>query len=121
MKKIWEYTDEDMGVGILFELYQINSDFLVIASGGHRPHIGAVSLNEQTMAAPGHKENIITSMMAGEIQGILQSTLDEKTKNPNICVISGIHVDNITKAQIDAVVKMCKAAAKKIADVVVRN
>ena len=115
MEKIYEYLSERHSVTVCFEVYQINKDFLVVAAGGDYMHIGAISLNEQTVAAPGHKEDVITSMMAGEIRNyIVNAKLSEAP--PNICVVGGIHVDHISGEQIEAVVSMCRTAAKRIAE-----
>lgn len=116
MDRIHEWTMEQSGVQVNFELCRVNRDYLVVASGGHVPHIGAVSLNEQTVAAPGHKEDVITSMMAERIRNKIRQRADNKMLSlPNICVIGGIHVDHITKEQIRSVVEMCEAAADCIA------
>lgn len=117
MDRIHEWTMEQSGVRVIFELYRLNRDYLVVASGGHMPHIGAVSLNEQTVASPGHKEDVITSMMAERIRNKIRQRADNKMfPLSNICVVGGIHVDHITKEQIRAVVEMCEAAADCIAE-----
>lgn len=120
MERIHEWTMMQSGVRVIFELYRVNRDYLVAVTGGQVPHIGAVSLNGQTVAAPGHKEDVITSMMAEWIRTRLRQSADDQILPlPNICIIGGVHVDNITKEQIRAVVGMCEAAAERIAGYII--
>ena len=92
-------------VTVEFYIFQIGEDYLVAAVGGDEPHIGAVSLNDRVLSAPEHREDAVTSVMAEII----------RSKCPgNICVTAGIHVNQITKEQIGAVMDMCASAAERI-------
>lgn len=87
----------------------VGSDLLIVVSGGDKPHIGAsVLANEsqvKSISFKFHKDDIALRVIANELK---------KYTKKNICVIGGIHVKNITKKQIDHVLKMSKKLAKKI-------
>lgn len=81
---------------VSFHAQLIGSDWNVIISGGHLPHIGAVSLARpdtkcSTLCLPGHME--------GELAEQIASTL-ANCANATVCVICGIHLEAITQEEI---------------------
>lgn len=112
------FVENVNGYEIRAEAVLSGNDLTVIVKGGSRPHIGSVSiavprksmLNDGDMSAtvstinlPGHKDNEIGDMFAKGIAIATGST----------CVVTcGIHIDNITKDEIDSVL----AASKQLLD-----
>ncbi|TAH66830.1 MAG: hypothetical protein EWM47_09670, partial [Anaerolineaceae bacterium] len=100
--------------GILVEanIMLIGDDFLVIVTGGDKPHIGAISygnVNEENNIALGeHKELFITEKMFKKLKNIC---------NNNLLITGGIHIDNITKEQIGHVLENCELLIEKISEV----
>ncbi len=88
---------------------KVGDDILLIITGGDKPHIGACVLTNQTqsksIAYKFHKDDIALNLMALKLK---------KHTRKNICIIGGIHVDNITPKQIKQVLKMTKQLTKKI-------
>ena len=85
----------------------IGKDALIVVTGGDHPHIGDVTTltattDMQTVKFPSHdgrfhKDNVVGEQVAKAIQAVL----------PGSCTItSGIHVDHISQAQIDAAIPM---------------
>jgi len=84
------------------ELYRVGSDILAVL-GGAGPHIGAASLAEavsgdevtiSTLAARGHKEPELTDRLSRAIY----SSTGRRT-----LTIAGIHLDGISKAEIETI------------------
>jgi hypothetical protein len=92
---------------IKFKSYYIGDDILILITGG-KEHIGAVSFCDcdsfSTILKKGHKDDVISKMVAKKIYKKLQ--LD-------VVVICGIHFDNISKSQIEEIVKQVKRRTKK--------
>ncbi|MEJ2245342.1 MAG: hypothetical protein P8Y80_04515 [Acidobacteriota bacterium] len=84
-------------------------DDLLVRLSNRREHIGAVALSEynygekrastSVLTRFGHRDDTIASMAAYEIC--------RRFKGP-VCAIAGIHVDNITKEEIEQIVKNCR-------------
>lgn len=103
---------EQEGIRVMAELVRIGKDILVILSGGDVPHIGAIaggseSFDLQTITFPDHKEDVVVNQMADAIR---------KVAKGNVCIIGGIHVDNISNNQIMLVVEMCKVLTERVID-----
>ncbi len=85
----------------------IGQDLLVIITGGDK-HIGGISLTDTngilSIKKEGHKEDIISKMVSPLIY--------EKTKKDTL-VVCGIHLDNITKDEIDTIIKNVKVCVNK--------
>lgn len=91
------------------KVLHIGEDILIIISGG-KAHIGAVSLTNhknapKTISLDSHKEDVITSNMA--------KTLQTKTKK-NLCIIAGVHFNDILPREINDVLALCEDVAKEI-------
>ncbi|TCL76251.1 hypothetical protein EDC14_10024 [Hydrogenispora ethanolica] len=97
------------GVPIQLKALEIGPDLCVIIAGGDSPHIGAVTLSvpRPSLADPkavsastsvltrvGHKDDEAARYVSQELAAKL---------NRNVVVTCGIHVDGITRAQMDAV------------------
>ena len=111
LKKRMGFILKEEGIQISFDLFQIGPDYLLVATGGDGPHIGAVTLGEKdhfrSLSAGTHKEAIVTESM--------YEILRERT-SAVIWIAGGIHVDHITKQQIQLVKKLCLKAANQIGD-----
>ncbi|MGG7057764.1 hypothetical protein ACQPUZ_05640 [Clostridium tertium] len=97
-------------INIKLELIEIGNDICIIISGGDRPHIGAISIYSkeegiQTISLKNHKDYIIGEMCINNIKDMPLG---------NISVSSGIHLDDITKNQIDDVYKICNSIFKEL-------
>jgi len=87
---------------------QAVGDDLMVRLSNRQEHIGAVALSEynhgekrastSVLTRFGHRDDTIASMAAYEIC--------RRFKRP-VCAIAGIHVDNITKEEIEQIVKNC--------------
>ena len=84
-------------------------DDLIIRLFNEEAHIGAVALSEyhpgekrastSVLTRFGHRDDSVATMAAYRIC--------RRLKKP-VCAIAGIHVDNISKEEIDQVVKNCQ-------------
>ncbi len=85
-------------------------DVVLFLGGGEKPHIGSVVLSE-----PGKKTRVLNRkghfdwMVAKPIASIIC----KKKKKPVVC-ISGIHVDDATKEEIEILKNNCKLLEKKL-------
>lgn len=75
----------------------------VLLAGGDRSHIGAISNAEpdesaETTVFPGHKDQYISAPWAEK----LAARTGERA-----CVVCGIHYDDATKDQIEAIISAC--------------
>ncbi|HAT55693.1 MAG TPA: amino acid decarboxylase [Lactobacillus sp.] len=101
------FQTTQQGYTIQAAVTTIGPDILIVVTGGDHPHIGDVTTltattGLQTIKYPSHdgrfhKDNIVGEQLAQQIQSVLRGS----------CTItSGIHVDHISQAQIDAAVPM---------------
>lgn len=82
---------------------KLDKDLIITITGG-REHLGAIGIglfingkaSSSVITLPNHKEDIIAKQGAEKIAKQLET---------NAVVIAGIHLDNITREEIDAVVK----------------
>lgn len=84
------------GRPITVRLERLDEGVHVLLTGGHRTHIGAVSLAEpegtvETRVFPGHKDQYVSEPWA--------LALAART-GQRACVVCGIHYDNASPAQI---------------------
>lgn len=122
---------EKENICIIAEWQMLGKDLAVLLYGGDTPHIGAASCrsvkHEQDKHAPGrsenpaasgnaaepeygfvlpeHRDDVVTSLVADKLSARLGLT---------VCVIGGIHIDDITKAQIIQIQVMCEEIAERI-------
>ena len=109
------FTTEQAGYQMQATLQVIGYDLLIVVTGGTNPHIGDVttltaSTVPETVKFPSHggrfhKDNFISERMAKRIQRYLVGS----------CTITvGIHVNQITKAQIAAAAPMTDDLSRQI-------
>ncbi|MFC6182481.1 prenylated flavin chaperone LpdD [Lactiplantibacillus daowaiensis] len=101
------FTTTQAGYQMTATLQVIGFDWLIVVTGGSNPHIGDVTTltatgQPQTVKFPSHdgrfhKDNFISERLAHQVQPYLTGS----------CTITaGIHVNQITKAQIAAAAPM---------------
>ena len=98
----------------------IGEDLCVIISGGDSPHIGCVTLSvprpsladsniisatTSVLNLIGHKDDEV----AKHVSHMLSSEL-----NKNVVVTCGIHLDNITKEEINITIELLKELTEKL-------
>lgn len=105
------------GYTISADVTVIGKDLLIVVTGGSNPHIGDVTTltkdtTIQTIKYPSHdgrfhKDNFVGERVAKVVQPVL----------PGSCTITaGIHVNQITKAQIAASAPMGENLGRQVAD-----
>lgn len=101
------------GITLNCEVIRMGYDMLIALSGGDSPHIGSVSMavsrpslaaaesNSATVSTyvyTGHMDNRLSDAMAGRLAGRL---------NCHVAVACGVHIENITREQIEIIIQMC--------------
>ena len=100
------------------ELIYVGDDILIVIEGGEF-HIGAVGvstpaasphfknkiISTSIITLPGHKDDIVCKIVGEKIS---------KKLNKNVCIIAGIHFDNLTKSEINEILALCDKLADKI-------
>ena len=92
---------------------EIGDDLLVTITGG-KGHIGAAALgtnagglaSSSVITTPGHRDDRVAKDAAEKLAKALKK---------NVVVVSGIHFDNITKEEIDEVLRLCKEMVGSLA------
>lgn len=97
----------------------VGEDLIIIISGGDRPHVGAVSYGGQgfenkdfeknTVVYGNHKEYIICQRFSQRIGEIF---------NGNYIISAGIHLDNITKEEIEIVKNLSEELLEEIISII---
>ncbi|MTV81407.1 hypothetical protein [Secundilactobacillus folii] len=105
------------GVTLRAVLERQNQDVLIQLIGGDVPHYGVVTTvdlhgHEQTVALPSrpghvHQEGVLTRQLAKRIKPALQS---------NAFIVSGVHVNVISKAQMAAMGPIVNELGDQIRD-----
>lgn len=90
-------------INIKLEAIFVGYDLCAVITGGDRPHVGAVSVYSKedgikTISLKNHKDYIIGEIFINSIKDSF---------NGNISVSCGIHIDNISKEQIEDVYECC--------------
>ena len=90
----------------------MGEDMCVLVDGGDRPHTGAVVTVDNTgarqfLCLPGHREMELATAMASRIQATTRAT---------VTVLCGIHLDNITPAEIRDAATLCDALTTDLLD-----
>lgn len=93
----------------------VGEDLIIIISGGDRPHIGSISYGGQgfenkefkdnTIIYKNHKEHIISQRFSQRIDEVFKG---------NYIISAGIHLDNITKEEIEIVQRMSEELLEEI-------
>ncbi|MBU3803606.1 MAG: hypothetical protein H9872_02445 [Candidatus Cellulosilyticum pullistercoris] len=84
-------------------------DIHILLTGGNLPHIGAVSIFEEGrekvfVQLPEHKDGVVSQRWAKELSKLL---------NRQVTVNCGIHYDDLTKDQIEELVKLTEEMLKE--------
>ncbi len=98
---------------VILRTAQFGADLVVII-GNENEHIGAVAIGEwddvhqrasvSVHTRLGHKDDVLAQRAAHAIS---------KSTRSVVCVIAGVHLDSITSAEIEQVVKNTEAAVEK--------
>ena len=97
--------DKKLGrISINLKAMYVGDDLLIVLSGGDRPHIGGISYgglddDKQTISFENHKDYILSDLFSKEISKIFKV---------NFVICSGVHLDNITKEEINQVQDLSK-------------
>lgn len=99
-----EIKKEFKRIKISLKVIKMGQDLCVILTGGDKPHLGALTtgsslVNLNTFTFPGHKENFVTEII-GDIL--------KKEFSGNFVVCCGIHLDDISKEEIQKVLYLCE-------------
>lgn len=115
-------TIQDVGFEMSAEAQQIGSDLLITLVGGDTPHIGTVT----TLSNKQQKETIRFESHSGRFHK--DDVLAEKILEliapyiPGTCVItSGVHVNGITKEQIQASFSMAENLGQQLVEWLKKN
>jgi hypothetical protein len=92
-----------------YEIARYGGDFTLHIDGG-ASHIGSVSVGEKgeafTSAFPGHQEQRLTEPAAKALSAALSA---------RVVVTAGVHLDDITAAEIETILDQNKTALQAIA------
>jgi hypothetical protein len=95
------------------DVYRVGEDLLVVL-GGEGPHIGAASMAEavpgdeprvSTIVAPPHKEAELTEHVSRAICGLT---------GRRTVVVAGIHLDDITAGEIEAIRRNVRGLVRRL-------
>ncbi|RZN55273.1 MAG: hypothetical protein DSO09_03375 [Candidatus Methanomethylicota archaeon] len=93
---------------IYLNYFKIGDELLVIIYGGEKPHIGSISICNNTypfsISFLGHKDYIISHYASEKIF---------KKLNSKVIVICGIHIENATKEDIEILINNSKKCVEK--------
>ena len=97
---------EVLGKTIEARYFEVGNDLLVIITGGDAPHVGSVSVCQMhsnklrllKIVLPMHRDDVISDKLAR----ILAERL-----NTTVCVVCGIHYNQLKKQEITEIVKAC--------------
>lgn len=97
------YSKEIFGYPIRAECKSLDEGWDIAIYGGSRTHVGAVTLAQPgespaTLERPEHRDAFISEQWAVK--------LAKELKCP-VCVRCGIHYDDITKEQVQAIAALC--------------
>ena len=105
---------EGVGRTIVSLSYQIIGNDLIVRLFNSQEHVGAVALSEyhpaekrastSVLTRYGHRDDSIAHMAAYKIC--------KRLKKP-VCAIAGIHLDNITKEEIEQIINNCDTLVER--------
>jgi len=113
----YEVTKGEGRARVNVTVNSLGSD-LVVRIYNQNAHIGAVSVGEYDYEHERASVSVITRLghkddaLAGEAAYLLSKS----TKRP-VCVIAGVHLDNITREEIDKILANTKSAISEIINV----
>jgi hypothetical protein len=101
------------GIRVDSDVFKVGNDWLIVVSGGDKPHIGAISFGnkeeENNIALLTHKELAVTQL-------IYQKLIDLCPEN--LLVTGGIHIDYISKQQILLVLELCEELSGQLKQII---
>ena len=97
----------------------MGEDLCVVLTGGDRPHLGAVSLSVARESLRGGAGACTTSNLTllGHKDDTLARYLSERLScslGKNVAALCGVHAENISEYEIEAVFRMVGQAAERI-------
>lgn len=102
------------------EVISMGRDVTIAVYGGDTPHIGSIVLSVPRPSLTGDGISVTSSVLNGighkdeEIARLFAETV-ARQYNCTVCCSCGIHIDNITPAQIQVVQEKCKCILNKMA------
>ena len=97
---------------LTYTVTRYGKDILVHIDGG-TSHLGAVTVAGEgilhTVVFPGHKEQFLTEPLAKAIS---------EACNRSCCVTAGVHLEEITRSQIDLILTRHKATIPQITEAI---
>lgn len=101
---------------ITLTYYKLGESF-VVAIYNENPHIGAIAMGEYDNAAKRTSGSVITRYGHKEDNIALQAAqkISRQTEKP-ACIIVGIHLDNITLPEIEAISNNCNVIVDNMLD-----
>lgn len=109
-----ELSIERDRIKIDVKAFLVGEDLCVIISGGDSPHIGCVTLSVPRPSLSDLDRNSATTSILNllghkddEAAKYVSHTLSSRL-NKNVVVTCGIHIDNITKEEIQIVISLLK-------------
>lgn len=89
---------------------RLGSDWCLFVTGGDRPHAGAVGWSGPEVAPtsldfPHHRDRTVVDVFLKALHPLPGHHV----------VVAGIHLDGITRTEIDAVVTLCQGLAERVA------
>lgn len=95
-------------IHIALQAIPMGADWCILLTGGDLPHLGAVSLSSGvTSAFPLHREGEVTRRAVQKLEPVLSA---------NFVVCCGIHLDDITREEIAAVLALCDGLMEKLVE-----
>lgn len=115
-----ELIAEKGRIRIKIEATLLGEDLLLAISGGGRPHIGAAALSvpRPSLADPGFNSAstsvlTLTGHKDDDLARMVSASLASKL-NTNVIVVCGVHLDGITREEIDTVCRIAMESAEVI-------
>lgn len=112
------FRAEKAGYSIVAEIKVVNADLLISLTGGDLPHLGGVvtydikadKVEKVYFASHDGRKHKDIFLAEKFMQNI-------KSKLPgNACITAGVHINGITKEQIDASYEMCDELTNQVAN-----
>lgn len=105
-----EIKREYKRIHISLKAIKMGEDLCVILTGGDKPHLGAVTVGSsltdlKTSTFEGHKENLLTEILGNILR---------KDYSGNFVICCGIHLDYISKDEIDDVLYLCGSMTNEL-------
>jgi len=113
-----KFEESDDRFKIFANVINFGKDLIVIIGGGEI-HVGAVGISipadsshfknkiisTSIITVPGHKDDVVCKLVGEKIA---------KELNKFVCVICGIHFDNLKKDEIDKILTLCEKLSEDI-------